>query len=104
MPRKKFIKIPIFNQRIYLSTRENAEQCSGCPDLDLYNAVCYRDNEDRICFYYSELSDKILVHESIHLANFIIDRCLIYSTPKQDEILAYLATYIYEELKKIVKP
>ena len=51
---------------------------------------------------FQTFKNKTLVHESVHLANFIIDRCLIYSTPQYDEIQAYLITYIYEKLKGLI--
>lgn len=98
-----YINIPIFNQRIYLATKEDAEKYSGFENIDIYEALCFVGYRNRICFYYSKsINNKTLVHESVHLANFIIDRCLIYSTPQHDEIQAYLTAYIYEKLKELV--
>lgn len=99
--KKRFIKIPIFNQRIWFATKEHAEKYSGCGDVSLYAALCYRDDEEVIFFYHNnKLSDDLLVHESVHLANLIIINCLVYSTPEQDEILAYLSAYIYKFIKR----
>ena len=98
-----YINIPIFNQRIYLATKEDAEKYSDFENIDIYEALCFVGYRNRICFYYSKsINNKTLVHESVHLANFIIDRCLIYSTPQHDEIQAYLTAYIYEKLKELV--
>lgn len=99
-----FINIPIFNQRIYLATKEDAEKYSGFENIDIYESLCFVGYRNRICFYYSKyINNKTLVYESVHLANFIIDRCLIYSTPQHDEIQAYLTAYIYDKLKNTVK-
>ena len=98
-----YINIPIFNQRIYLVTKEDAEKYSGFENIDIYEGLCFVGYRNRICFYYSKsINNKTLVHESVHLANFIIDRCLIYSTPQHDEIQAYLTGYIYEKLKELL--
>lgn len=99
-----YIKIPIFNQRIYLATKEDAEKYCGLNNIEMYRALCFYGYRNRICFYYSEQIQKNdLIHESVHLANFIIDRCLLYSTPQHDEIQAYLTTYIHDKLKTIIR-
>ena len=99
----KYLRIPIFNQRIYLATKEDAEKYCGLDGIENYEALCFIGYRDRICFYYSKsINNKTLVHESVHLANFIIDRCLIYSTSQHDEVQAYLTAYIYEKLKELV--
>lgn len=99
----KYLRIPIFNQRIYLAAKEEAEKYCGLDGIENYEALCFVGYRNRICFYYSKsINNKTLVHESVHLANFIIDRCLIYSTPQHDEIQAYLTAYIYEKLKELV--
>ena len=99
-----FINIPIFNQRIYIVTKEDAKKYCGLDRVENYDALCFYGYRDRICFYYSEpITEKTLVHESVHLANFIIDRCLLYSTPQHDEIQAYLTAYIYDKLKNMVR-
>lgn len=98
---EKYIDIPIFHQRIYFTDWEHAKENNNNNDLDLYEAICYIDKDDRICFCCDrEARDGLLVHESIHLANFIIYRCLIYATPQHDEVTAYLSQFIYEKIKK----
>lgn len=99
----KYIRVPVFNQRIYFSTEEHAKKHCNLNSVEDYEALCFIDDKSRICFYYSKpLKNKTLVHESVHLANFIIDRCLIHSTPQHDEIQAYLVTDIYEKLKGLI--
>jgi len=97
-----FIKVPIFNQRIYFTDWKHAKENNGL-DVNLYEAICYLDKEDRICFCCDKPRDDLLVHESIHLANFIIDRCLLFVTPQHDELTAYLTTYIYKKVKEHFK-
>ena len=100
----KYLKIPIFNQRIYLVGKEDAKKYCGLDNVENYEALCFIGYRNRICFYYlKSVNDKTLVHESVHLANFIIDRCLIYSIPQNDEIQAYLTAYIYENLRGKIK-
>lgn len=97
------IKIPIFNQNIYLVDKEYTKKNLKNVNIDLYNGLSFRDEEERICFYCDKLTIQTLVHESVHLANFIIDDCLIHSTPLNDEVLAYLTTYIFTKLRKNIK-
>lgn len=96
----RYIDIDLFHQRIFLTSEDDANKYCEDIDLSLYEALAYIGYRKRISFYTTTNRDDVLVHESIHLANFIIDRCGLYSTPQYDETLAYLTQYIYKKLKK----
>lgn len=98
-----YIKIDVYHQRVYITDLEDAKKyCEGY-DLSSYEAITYIGYRNRICIYIPEPRDDILVHECVHLANFIADRCDIYYNPKYDEALAYLVGCIYKKLKSKLK-
>lgn len=100
--KNKFIKIDLYHQRIYLTDESDAQKYCENLDLSLYDAVTYTGYRERICFYTKTNKDDIIVHECVHLANFIIDRCGVYYTPRYDEALAYLVQEIYKKIKQIL--
>lgn len=96
----KFINIPIFHQKIYLTNWEDAQKYAE--DVSCYEALCYIGFRKRVCFCCSSITESTIAHESLHLANFILRRCMIYSSSEEDEITAYLLQFIYEKLKRVL--
>lgn len=99
---KKYIDIEIYHQRIYLTDFNDVKKYCSDNDLSCIEAMTYIGYRKRICLYLLHYSDDLLVHESVHLANFIVDRCAIYYTPQYDESMAYLVQYIYKKLKDLI--
>lgn len=96
----QYIDIDLYHQRIYLTDFDDVKKY--CPDNDLscVEAMSYIGYRKRLCLYLLHKRDDLLVHEAVHLANFIVDRCAIYYTPQFDESFAYLVQYIYKKLKQ----
>ena len=88
------IKIPIYNQYVYIE--------KGYKDND-YSAIV---EFEPITLKYNEklISLKILAHECIHITNQICKRCLIQlENYDNDEWYAYLYADIFDKLCKKLK-
>lgn len=44
-----------------------------------------------------------VAHESVHIANAVIDECKLYYNSKEDELLAYLVGYLTRELMECIR-
>lgn len=98
---QKTINIPIFHHKIWLTDWEDAKKY--VEDVSCYDALCYIGYRQRVCFCCSEIAESEIAHESLHLANFILRRCMIFVDAKEDEIAAYLMQFIFEKLKPILE-
>ncbi len=43
-----------------------------------------------------------IAHECVHIANWVCERCGVLLEYRNDEALAYLVEYLFEEISKIV--
>lgn len=92
---KNKIKIPIYNQVIVVIVTEEED--------DRYKAfVDYVDSYITALFIKKHLTDGIIVHECVHLVNFIYSHIGVELDINNDEHQAYLTQYIYEQIKKVV--
>lgn len=93
-------KIPIFKTSITEVNKEYAKEQTGCPFIDDLEGASFFDDKGYLCVWFNGDPDlETIVHESVHLANMIIDRTgMTYST-KEDELHAYLVQYIFNELR-----
>ena len=94
----KKIPIPIFKQNLYIADKEHAEKYSGCKDLSQYDAITYQVCEDVYVYFDGKPSMDTIAHESVHIANYIIDNTGLIYTSKDDELLAYLVGYVFSTI------
>ena len=92
---KKKIKIPIYNQSIVIIITE--EENPRYKDF-----VDYIDGYITASFVKKHLSDGIIVHECVHLVNFLYSHIGAELDINNDEHQAYLTQYIYEQIKNII--
>lgn len=93
-------KIEVFKTCITEVDKEYAKANSECPYIDEMNGLSFVDKEGRICVWFDGEPDlETVVHESVHLANMVIDRTGMVYSSKEDELLAYLIAYIFSKLK-----
>ena len=90
------IKIPIYNQAIFVIITEEEN-----PKYKAY--VDYIDGYITAVFVKKHLSDGIIVHECVHLVNFLYSHIGTELDINNDEHQAYLTQYIYEQIKNIIK-
>ena len=89
---KKKIKIPIYNQSIVVIITEE--------ENPRYKA--FVDGYITALFVKKHLSDGIIVHECVHLVNFLYRHIGAELDINNDEHQAYLTQYIYEQIKNII--
>lgn len=94
----KKIPIPIFKQNLWIADKEHAEKCSGCKDLSQYDAITYQTDGDIYVYFDGKPSWDTIAHESVHIANYIIDNAGLIYTSKDDELLAYLVGYVFSTI------
>lgn len=93
-------KIPVFKTSITEVGKEYAREQTECPFIDDLDGISFVDKNGCLCVWFNGEPDlDTIVHESVHLANMIIDRTGMTYSPKEDELLAYLVTYIFNELR-----
>ena len=93
-------KIPVFKTSITEVGKEYAIGQTGCQFIDDLDGMSFVDKNGCLCVWFNGEPDlDTIVHESVHLANMIIGRTGMMYSPKEDELLAYLVTYIFNELR-----
>lgn len=93
-------KIPVFKTSITEVDKEYAREQTGCPFIDDLEGMSFFDDKGYLCVWFNgEPTFETIVHESVHLANVIIERTGMKYTAKEDELLAYLVSYIFNELR-----
>ena len=98
----KEIKIPLFNQSFWIVDKKQAEQyvCDDNFVSGLWTAMVFEGYRKRICLCLikKELPEEVIIHESVHLANRLLDRIGIETTCFNDEIQAYLVPFIAKKI------
>ena len=93
---RKRIKIPIYNQYFYLVVTDEENE----------NYMAWVDVVDGMLtatFIKDHVSDGIIVHESVHLVNFLYERVGAKLDIINDEHQAYLTQWFFETIKKNLK-
>lgn len=92
-------RIEVFKTYIHDVGKEYAKEQSGCPFIDDLDALSFIDKEGYICVWFDgKPKPETIAHESVHLANLVIERIGLFYSSKEDELLAYLVGYIFEKL------
>lgn len=93
-------KIPVFKTSITEVDKEYAREQTDCPCIDDLDGMSFVDSKGQVCVWFDgEPGLDTVVHESVHLANMVIERTGMTYSPKEDELLAYLVSYIFNELR-----
>lgn len=87
-------KVPIYNINIKVKLKNKIKD---------YDAYVYKKNNIIHAVFRKNVDDSIIVHECIHIVNFIFKISNVYLDVDNDETQAYLTQYIFKELKKIIK-
>lgn len=101
---EKEIKIPIFPGKLIVINTEdfalvNLKYKTKIPD-NRYNAVTFLDEDDNyvVAFDSANVSPGIIVHESVHVVNHILDSLDTSPSTKEDEVQAYLTQWVFEQI------
>ena len=103
------IKIPIFPGKLIVINTEdfslvNLKYKTKIPD-GKYDAVTFLDENDNyvVAFDSVNVSPGIIVHESVHIVNHILDALDTSPSTKEDELQAYLTQWVFQEITKTFK-
>ena len=103
----KRINIPLFNQAFWIVDKKWAEEYVNAEQFKtgMWTACVFEGYRNRIslCLLNKKVDDNIIIHESIHLANRILNRVGVEITPYNDEVMAYLVPFIVNKIKECVK-
>lgn len=93
-------KIPLFKTSFTEVDIEYAKEHTDCPYIDDLEGMSFLDKDGCLCVWFDGEPDlDTIVHESVHLANMVIERTGLFYSSKEDELLAYLVSYIFKELR-----
>lgn len=93
---KRKFKIPIYNTNVIVSDENDKS--------DVYDAyVDLVDNEIWLRYSKDKINDGIIVHEAVHIINFLYYRIGAKLDIYEDEHQAYLTQFIFNKLKQIIK-
>ena len=104
---KKF-RVPIYGAEVRIY-RDNSKALaaidkSATDDLVLkYVAFCGKNESyfySYVLYLPEDVPDDIVVHECVHLCNFILNDFGVLLDPDNDEPMAYLIQYLFNEVKK----
>jgi hypothetical protein len=103
----KKIRIPIYDADVYICpTEEDYEKlCKKlCIPQEYWEVEgvgkCITGDFGSIICLTERRSLATLVHECVHCGNFILEKRGVVSTTSEDEALAYLVGYIWEQINK----
>ena len=92
---KKRIKIPIYNQFVWVSDK--------MPEKYKWDYAACFDFKTWTLYYQPEyMTVQRLCHECVHIANQLCKRLLIDLDYDNDEAMAYLSEFLYERIHNII--
>lgn len=107
--KEKEIDIPIFpGKLIVISTEDfalvNLKYKTKIPDSK-YDAVTFLDENDNyiVAFDSANVSNGVIVHESVHVVNHILDSLDTSPSTKEDELQAYLTQWVFEQISNVFR-
>lgn len=110
----KYFNIPIFNQTVYVSKLKNFDKVISEFErllaideiVDAEGGIAFHVNNGSVhgmWFDMQSVSDGIISHEAMHCVRAIF-RHIGCKEVIDEEIEAYLLTYVVDEIWKILKP
>lgn len=105
---KKKIKIPIYNAYLTVILDKDLkyiEKTFNTPNLNNYGAVTLKD-ESTFKHYvvaFENLDYSLIAHEIVHIINYLFLDVGLELDRVNDEAQAYLTSWLYDEILKIIK-
>lgn len=110
----KEIEIPIFFGTLQIVVTNNFKKAVkklkiniGDYEVDNYSAFTYKDSRNNVDLYRvfitKGVKTSVVVHESVHIVNFIFKNTGIELSLTNDETQAYLTGWIFEQIDKQLK-
>lgn len=103
----KRINIPLFGQAFWIVDKKWAEEYVSAEQFktSMWTACVFEGYRKRIslCLLSKKIPEETIIHESVHLANRILDRVGVEITPYNDEVLAYLVPFIAKKIVEALK-
>ena len=104
--KKKIINIPIYQCKLTLLLLPDLsyiEKVYNTRSLSDYASVTYRvSNSDYIIALTSKEDIRAVVHELIHVKNYIYEDCSMIVDVVNDEHEAYLVDWLFTEIEKFL--
>jgi hypothetical protein len=102
-------KVPIYNTviKIHIGDTEKIDKKYGFENSSKFNAYVFESNpedkHDYVVVLREGLKSEIIVHEVVHLVNFIFRDIQHETSHENDEPQAYLTQWLYKKIKKEYK-
>jgi len=105
MIKKKF-KIPIYHQTLIVIQTDDfkaVEKQYGLDSTREYDGFVFKYNGDIIVVFNYDVTYGIMVHEAVHIVNYIFSSVSMHLDTHNDETQAYLTEYVAELILKVIK-
>lgn len=103
-PRRHKITVPIYTGNFYVFVFDSKKSMHEMfPNHKKDNAWCYKDSDYSYVMVLAK--DSLLstiVHESVHIVNYIFEFHGVKLDPKNDEHQAYFTTWVFEQCEKFI--
>lgn len=108
---KHEVEIPIFHDRFTIIKIRNLHDLNAVYNTDIkpndYDAVTFISNDDEIIIAFQgapeePIKTKIIVHEIVHLVNYIFERLGLELNTRNDEPQAYITGWVFEQVEQFL--
>ena len=111
------LTIPIYEQKMIVSIAATCKEAvevinkTHNVEIDVKGARAYTvriDHDVQEKYYFAmilttKVTGDTLAHECVHMANNILEFVGVKTTYKKDEALAYLVSYLFEQIETLLK-
>lgn len=99
------INVPIYTGVFHIFVYNSREALiEKFPEEKNTNAWCYKDGVYNYCMVlHKETLLSSLVHESVHIVNYIFEYHGVKLDTKNDETQAYFTTWVFEQCELVLK-
>lgn len=104
----KKINIPIFRGTLTLIKDKNFKKVNKKYNLNIsenYGAVSFQKNENGFEYFvcFIDTNKSLLMHEAIHICNYVFKNIGVRLDLENDEVQAYFTGWIVDEMIKFLK-
>lgn len=102
---RKLIEIPIYNTNLIIIKDEPFDKVESEFNLKMdqgYDALTFEFNNQIIVVFNGDVSLNMLVHESVHICNFLYYRIGAIKELHNDEHEAYITAWIVDQINNYV--
>lgn len=109
--KRKEVDIPIFHDRFTIVKVRNLQDLNAVYNTNIkpneFEAVTFLSNDDEIIIAFGGDKDeliktKIIVHECVHLVNYIYERLCMELNTKNDEPQAYIMEWVFDQVEQFL--